>query len=137
MQHANSKQERPPRAARLGHIAFAQRNGTYAQVNGTKVERLLHIENTDDTGKYTAVIINNKFVGVDICRNAVIDVDDIAAFANVTCGGNTFANHDGTAVAILDDGMIYVNINGKYNAANVATNTYAQFTQTPAAALHH
>ena len=37
----------------------------------------------------------------------------------------------------MDDGMIYVNINGMYDAANVATDTYAQFTQTPAAALHH
>lgn len=116
---------------------IADGNGTYAQANGTKIERLLHIQNTAATGDYTAVITNNKFIGVDLCRNAVIDVDDIAAFANVTCGGNTFANHDRTAVNTLADGMIYVNINGKYDAANVATNTYAQFTQTPAAALHH
>lgn len=116
---------------------IADGKGTYAQAGGKKVERLLHIENTADTGKYTAVIINNKFVGVDICRNAVIDVDDIAAFANVTCGGNTFAKHDGTAVDTLGDNMIYVNIYHKYDTANVATNTYAQFTQTPAAALHH
>ena len=110
-------------------------NGTYA--HGTKVERMLHIQNTAASGKYTAVITNNNFVGVDLCRNAVIDVDDIEAFANVTCGGNTFANHDGTLVDTMVDGMIYVNINGLYDAANVATDTYAQFTQTPAAALHH
>ena len=109
--------------------------GTYA--HGNKVERMLHIENTDATGQYTAVITNNTFIVVDLCRNAVIDVDDIAAFANVTCGGNTFANHEGTSVSTMADGMIYVNINGLYDAANVATNTYAQFTQTPAAALHH
>ena len=112
-------------------------NGTYAQVGGTKVERMLHIQNTAASGKYTAVITNNKFIGVDLCRNAVIDVDDIEAFANVTCGGNTFYNHDNTPVSTMDDGMIYVNINGMYDAANVATDTYAQFTQTPAAALHH
>ena len=110
-------------------------NGTYA--HGTKVERMLHIENTDATGQYTAVITNNTFIGVDLCRNAVIDVDDIAAFANVTCGGNTFYNHDNTPVSTMADGMIYVNINGRYTAAYVATDTYAQFTQTPAAALHH
>ena len=98
---------------------------------------MLHIQNTAASGKYTAVITNNKFIGVDLCRNAVIDVDDIEAFANVTCGGNTFYNHDNTSVSTMADGMIYVNINGKYDAANVATNTYAQFTQTPAAALHH
>lgn len=109
--------------------------GTYA--HGDKVERMLHIQNTAASGKYTAVITNNKFIGVDLCRNAVIDVDDIEAFANVTCGGNTFAEHDNTPVSTMADGMIYVNINGKYDAANVATNTYAQFTQTPAAALHH
>lgn len=109
--------------------------GTYA--NGTKVERMLHIQNTAATGQYTAVITNNKFVGVDLCRNAVIDVDDIAAFANVTCGGNTFADYNGTAVSTMADGMIYVNINGKYDAANIATNTFEQFTQKPAAALHH
>ena len=109
--------------------------GTYA--HGDKVERMLHIQNTDASGKYTAVITNNMFIGVDLCRNAVIDVDDIAAFANVTCGGNTFANHDRTPVATMADGMIYVNINGRYDAANVATDTYTQFTQTPAAALHH
>jgi len=110
-------------------------NGTYA--HGTKVERMLHIQNTAASGKYTAVITNNKFIGVDLCRNAVIDVDDIEAFANVTCGGNTFYNHDNTPVSTMADGMIYVNINGMYDAANVATDTYAQFTQTPAAALHH
>jgi predicted ribosomally synthesized peptide with SipW-like signal peptide len=110
---------------------------TYAQVGGTKVERMLHIQNTAASGKYTAVITNNKFIGVDLCRNAVIDVDDIEAFANVTCGGNTFYNHDNTPVSTMADGMIYVNINGMYDAANVATDTYAQFTQTPAAALHH
>lgn len=109
--------------------------GTYA--HGTKVERMLHIQNTAASGKYTAVITNNKFIGVDLCRNAVIDVDDIEAFANVTCGGNTFANHDKTSVSTMADGMIYVNINKKYDPANVATDTYAQFTQTPAAALHH
>lgn len=110
-------------------------NGTYA--HGTKVERMLHIQNTAASGKYTAVITNNNFIGVDLCRNAVIDVDDIEAFANVTCGGNTFANHDNTPVSTMADEMIYVNINGRYDAANVATGTYAQFTQTPAAALHH
>ena len=109
--------------------------GTYA--HGTKVERMLHIQNTAATGQYTAVITNNTFIGVDLCRNSVIDVDDIEAFANVTCGGNTFYNHDNTPVSTMADGMIYVNINGLYDAANVATNTYAQFTQTPAAALHH
>ena len=102
-----------------------------------KVERLFHIQNTKATGKYKATITNNKFIGVDLCRNSVIDVDDIAAFANVTCGGNTFFDHNSTSVDTLDDGMIYVNINGLYDAANVATNTYAQFTQTTAAALHH
>ena len=112
-------------------------NATYAQANGMKVERLFHIQNTAATGKYKATITNNKFIGVDLCRNSVIDVDDIAAFANVTCGGNTFFDHNSTSVDTLDDGMIYVNINGLYDAANVATNTYAQFTQTPAAALHH
>ena len=112
-------------------------NGTYAQAGGTKVERMLHIQNTAASGKYTAVITDNTFIGVDLCRNAVIDVDDIAAFANVTCGGNTFYNHDNTSVSTMADGMIYVNINGLYDAANVATDTYAQFTQTPAAALHH
>lgn len=110
-------------------------NGTYA--HGAKVERLLHIQNTSASGQYTAVITGNKFIGVDLCRNAVIDVDDIAAFGNVNCGGNTFANHDGTTVDTLPDGMIYININGLYDAANVATDTYAQFVQTPAAELHH
>ena len=110
--------------------------GIYAKENGTKVERLFHIQNTDDTGMYKATITNNQFIGVDLCRNAVIDVDDIEAFANVTCGGNIFYNHDNTSVDTLADGMIYVNINGKYDAANVATDTFAQFTQTPAAALH-
>ncbi|MGN0441531.1 MAG: right-handed parallel beta-helix repeat-containing protein [Acutalibacteraceae bacterium] len=112
-------------------------NGVYAKENGTKVERMLHIQNTAATGNYTAVITNNTFIGVDLCRNAVIDVDDIAAFENVTCGGNTFADHDGTPVSSMDDGMIYVNINRLYDPAHVATNTYAQFTQTPAAALQH
>ena len=112
-------------------------DGTYAQANGTKVERLLHIQNTAASGNYTATITNNSFIGVDLCRNAVIDVDDIAKFENVTCGGNTFANHDGTSVSTLSDGMIYININGKCDAANVATNTYAQFIQTPAAKLQH
>lgn len=110
-------------------------SGSYA--HGTKVERLLHIQNTADSGRYTAVITNNKFIGVDLCRNAVIDVDDIASFANVTCGRNTFFNHDNTDVPTLADGMIYVNIKGRYDAANVATNTYAQFTQDADAALHH
>ena len=112
-------------------------NGTYAQAGGTKVERLLHIQNTAASGNYTATITNNSFIGVDLCRNAVIDVDDIAKFENVTCGGNTFANHDGIPVSTLSDGMIYININGIYDAANVATNTYAQFTQTTATVLHH
>ena len=112
-------------------------NGTYAQAGGTKVERMLHIQNTAASGKYTAVITDNTFIGVDLCRNSVIDVDDIEAFANVTCGGNTFADHYGTSVSTLADGKIYVNINRKYDAANIATNTFAQFTQTPAAALHH
>ena len=112
-------------------------DGTVTYAHGTKVERMLHIQNTAATGKYTAVITNNSFIGVDLCRNAVIDVDDIEAFANVTCGGNTFANPDGTTVSAMADGMIYVNINGLYDAANVATDTYAQFKQTPAAALHY
>lgn len=112
-------------------------DGIYAQANGTKVERLLHIQNTADSGNYTATITNNSFIGVDLCRNAVIDVDDIAAFGNVNCGGNTFANHDGTTVDTLPDGMIYININGLYDTANVATDTYVQFVQTPAAELHH
>ena len=86
---------------------------------------------------YTATITNNQFIGVDLCRNAVIDVDDIAAFKNVICGGNTFANHDRTPVSTMADGMIYVNVNGRYDAANVATGTYTQLTQSPAAALHH
>ena len=111
--------------------------GTYAQANGKKVERMLHIQNTAASGKYTAVITDNTFIGVDLCRNSVIDVDDISAFANVTCGGNTFFNHDNTTVSTLADGMIYVNINRRFTAAYVATDTYAQFTQTPAAALHH
>ena len=109
--------------------------GTYA--HGDKVERMLHIQNTAASGKYTAVITDNTFIGVDLCRNSVIDVDDISAFANVTCGGNTFFNHDNTTVSTLADGMIYVNINRRFTAAYVATDTYAQFTQTPAAALHH
>ena len=110
--------------------------GTYAQANGKKVERLLHIENTADTGKYKATITNNQFVGVDLCRNSVIDVDRIEAFANVTCGENTFFNHDDTTVSNLPNNMIYVDIYGKYGPASRATKTFAQFTQTPAAALH-
>ena len=107
--------------------------GIYAKEGGTKVERLFHIENTEATGKYKATITNNQFVGVDLCRNSVIDVDNIEVFANVTCGENTFFNHDDTTVSYLKNNMIYVNTNGKWK---VATKTFAQFTQTPAAALH-
>ena len=109
--------------------------GTYA--HGAKVERMLHIQNTEATGDYTVTITNNKFIGIDKVRNSVIDVDDIKAFGNVICGGNSFATADGTLVATLDDSLIYVNLTGKYDAASVATNTFAQFTQTSAAALHH
>ena len=109
--------------------------GTYA--HGDKVERMLHIQNTAATGDYTVTITNNKFIGTDKVRNSVIDVDDIKAFGNVICGGNSFATADGTPVTTLLDSLIYVNLTGKYDPASVATNTFAQFTQTPAAALHH
>ena len=109
--------------------------GTYA--HGDKVERMLHIQNTAATGDYTVTITNNKFIGTDKVRNSVIDVDDIKAFGNVICGGNSFATADGAQVTSLDDSLIYVNLNGRYDAPNVATGTFAQFTQTPAAALHH
>ena len=113
--------------------------GIYANASGTKdkVERMLHIQNTAATGDYTVTITNNKFIGIDKVRNSVIDVDDIKAFGNVICGGNSFASADGTLVATLDDSLIYVNLNRRYDAASVATDTFAQFTQTPAAALHH
>ena len=111
--------------------------GTYAKANGTKVERMLHIQNTKASGDYKVTVTNNKFIGVDLVDNSVIDIDDIAAFANVTCGGNTFFNHDNTAVTTLADGLIYVNLNRKYDSASVATDTYAQFTQATPAALHH
>ena len=109
--------------------------GTYA--HGAKVERMLHIQNTEATGDYTVTITNNKFIGTDKVSNSVIDVDDIKAFGNVICGGNSFATADGTLVTTLADKWIYVNLNRKYDAASVATNTFAQFTQTSAAALHH
>ena len=109
--------------------------GTYA--HGDKVERMLHIQNTAATGDYTVTITNNKFIGTDKVRNSVIDVDDIKAFGNVICGGNSFATADGTSVTTLGDPLIYVNLTGRYDAASVATNTFAQFTQMPAAALHH
>ncbi|MDO4372648.1 MAG: TasA family protein [Clostridia bacterium] len=111
--------------------------GTYAQAGGTKTERMLHVQNTEATGDYKVTVTNNKFIGVDMVRNSVIDIDDIAAFENVTCGENRFYNHDNTAVTTLDDSMIYINLNRKYDAASIATDTYAQFTQTPAAALHY
>ena len=111
--------------------------GTYAQAGGTKTERMLHVQNTEATGDYKVTVTNNKFIGVDMVRNSVIDIDDIAAFENVTCGENSFYNHDNTTVATLSDGMIYINLNRKYDAASIATDTYAQFTQTPAAALHY
>lgn len=111
--------------------------GTYAQAGGTKTERMLHVQNTEATGDYKVTVTNNKFIGVDMVRNSVIDIDDIAAFENVTCGENSFYNHDNTAVTTLDDSMIYINLNGKYDAASIATNTYTQFTQTPPAALHY
>lgn len=111
--------------------------GTYAQAGGTKTERMLHVQNTEATGDYKVTVTNNKFIGVDMVRNSVIDIDDIAAFENVTCGENSFYNHDNTAVTTLDDSMIYINLNGKYDAASIATNTYTQFAQTPPAALQH
>ena len=113
--------------------------GTYANITNTlgKTERMLHIQNTDASGNYKVTVTNNKFIGVDMVRNSVIDIDDIAAFENVTCGENRFYNHDNTAVTTLDDSMIYINLNRKYDAASIATDTYAQFTQTPAAALHY
>lgn len=121
--------------------------GTYANKAGTKkvAERMLHIENdwyshksdSDRTGAYTVTVTNNKFIGVDMVRNSVIDIDEIAAFGNVTCGGNSFYNHDNTPVTTLPDGKIYVNLPDQYTGIGLATNTYAQFTQTPAAALHY
>lgn len=111
--------------------------GTYAQAGGTKTERMLHVQNTEATGDYKVTVTNNKFIGVDMVRNSVIDIDDIAAFENVTCGENSFYNADNTAVTTLNDSMIYINLNGKYDAASIATNTYTQFTQTPPAALQH
>lgn len=114
-------------------------NGTYANITNTpgKTERMLHIQNTAASGNYKVTVTNNKFIGVDKVRNSVIDIDDIAAFENVTCGENSFYNHDNTAVTTLDDSMIYINLNGKYDAASIATNTYTQFAQTPPAALQH
>lgn len=121
--------------------------GTYANKAGTKkvAERMLHIENdwyshksdSDRTGAYTVTVTNNKFIGVDMVRNSVIDIDEIAAFGNVTCGGNSFYDHDNTPVTTLPDGKIYVNLPDQYTGTGLATNTYAQFTQTPAAALQH
>lgn len=113
--------------------------GTYANITNTpgQTERMLHIQNTAASGNYKVTVTNNKFIGVDKVRNSVIDIDDIAAFENVTCGGNSFYNHDNTAVTTLDDSMIYINLNGKYDAASIATNTYTQFIQTPPAALHY
>lgn len=113
--------------------------GTYANNAGTKkvAERMLHVQNTKATGDYKVTVTNNKFIGVDMVRNSVIDIDDIAAFENVTCGKNSFYNADNSAVTTLNDSMIYINLNGKYDAASIATNTYTQFTQTPPAALQH
>lgn len=113
--------------------------GTYANNAGTKkvAERMLHVQNTKETGDYKVTVTNNKFIGVDMVRNSVIDIDDIAAFENVTCGENSFYKADNSAVTTLDDSMIYINLNGKYDAASIATNTYTQFTQTPPAALQH
>lgn len=113
--------------------------GTYANITNTqgKTERMLHIQNTAASGNYKVTVTNNKFIGVDKVRNSVIDIDDIAAFENVTCGENSFYNADNTAVTTLNDSMIYINLNGKYDAASIATNTYTQFTQTPPAALHY
>lgn len=113
--------------------------GTYANNAGTKkvAERMLHIENTAASGNYKVTVTNNKFIGVDMVRNSVIDIDEIAAFGNVTCGGNSFYDHDNTPVTTLPDGKIYVNLPDQYTGTGLATNTYAQFTQTPAAALHY
>lgn len=112
--------------------------GTYANIANMpgKTERMLHIQNTDASGNYKVTVTNNKFIGVDKVRNSVIDIDDIAAFENVTCGENSFYNADNSA-AMLDDSKIYINLNGKYDAASIATNTYTQFAQTPPAALQH
>lgn len=114
-------------------------NGTYANLAGgqDKAERMLHIENTAASGNYKVTVTNNKFIGVDMVRNSVIDIDDIAAFEHVTCGENSFYNHDNTLATTLSDGMIYINLKGKYDPASIATGTYDQFTQTPAAALHY
>lgn len=114
-------------------------NGTYANLAGgqDKAERMLHVQNTKATGDYKVTVTNNKFIGVDMVRNSVIDIDDIAAFENVTCGKNSFYNADNSAVTTLNDSMIYINLNGKYDAASIAAGTYGQFTQTPAAALHY
>lgn len=114
-------------------------NGTYANLAGgqDKAERMLHIENTAASGNYKVTVTNNKFIGVDMVRNSVIDIDEIAAFENVTCGGNRFYNHDNTQVTTLPDDMLYINLKGKYDPASIATGTYDQFTQTPAAALHY
>lgn len=113
--------------------------GTYANITNMpgKTERMLHIQNTAASGNYKVTVTNNKFIGVDKVRNSVIDIDDIAAFENVTCGENSFYNADNTAVTTLNDSMIYINLNGKYDAASIATNTYTQFAQTPPAALHY
>lgn len=114
-------------------------NGTYANlaVGQDKAERMLHIENTAASGNYKVTVTNNKFIGVDMVRNSVIDIDEIAAFEHVTCGGNRFYNHDNTQVTTLPDDMLYINLKGKYDPASIATGTYDQFTQTPAAALHY
>lgn len=114
-------------------------NGTYANLAGgqDKAERMLHVQNTKATGDYKVTVTNNKFIGVDMVRNSVIDIDEIAAFEHVTCGGNSFYNHDNTQVTTLPDDMLYINLKGKYDPASIATGTYDQFTQTPAAALHH
>lgn len=113
--------------------------GTYANNAGTKkvAERMLHVQNTKATGDYKVTVTNNKFIGVDMVRNSVIDIDEIAAFEHVTCGGNRFYNHDNTQVTTLPDDMLYINLKGKYDPASIATGTYDQFTQTPAAALHY
>lgn len=113
--------------------------GTYANNAGTKkvAERMLHVQNTKETGNYKVTVTNNKFIGVDMVRNSVIDIDDIAAFEHVTCGENSFYNHDNTQVTTLPDDMLYINLKGKYDPASIATGTYDQFTQTPAAALQH
>lgn len=113
--------------------------GTYANITNTqdKTERMLHIQNTAASGNYKVTVTNNKFIGVDKVRNSVIDIDEIAAFENVICGGNRFYNHDNTQVTTLPDDMLYINLKGKYDPASIATGTYDQFTQTPAAALHY